>query len=91
MRDITQFNHWGLAEWLDEACKEQENQTLNIKVYYDDVDQYYYIDIHNEHDLDEFNVLESFTYMDVPEIQHDVAEAMNQFPIHINLIRHDND
>ena len=89
MKDITQFNHWGFAEWLDEACKEQKNQTLNIKVYYDEDDQYYYIDLHNEHDLDEFNVLESFSYMDIADIQHDVAEGMQQFPIFINLIRLD--
>jgi hypothetical protein len=90
MRDITQFHHWGFAEWVNEACREQDNQTLNIKVNYDDVEEYYYIDIYNADDLDEFNALESFYYMDLPEIQHDVAEALNQFPIHINLIRHDN-
>jgi hypothetical protein len=89
MKDITQFHHWGFAEWIAEACKEQENQTLNVKVYYDNVEEYYYIDLHNEHDLDEFNALESFYYIDLPEIQHDVAEAMNQFPIHINIIRND--
>ena len=91
MKDITQFNHWGFAEWIAEACKEQENQTLNIKVFYDEENEYYYIDLHNQDDLDEMSVLESYSYMDILEIQHDVAEAMNQFPIHINLIRHDND
>lgn len=90
MKDITQFHHWGFAEWLDEACKKQQYEILNIKVHYDDVEEYYYIDLHNEHDLDEFNTLESFYYIDLPEIQHDVAEAMNRFPIHINLIRNDN-
>lgn len=89
MKDITQFHHWGFAEWLDDACKEQKNQTINIKVFYDDIEEYYWIDIHNEHDLDEFNVLESFYYIDIPEIQHDIAEAMNQMPIFINLIRQD--
>jgi hypothetical protein len=88
--NITNFHHWGLAEWLNEACKEQENQTLNIKVNYDDVEDCYYIDIHNADDLDEFNALECFYYMGISEIQHDVAEAMNQFPININLIRNDN-
>lgn len=89
MKDITQFNHWGFAEWVNKACQEQENQTLNIKLYYDEDNEYYYIDLHNADDLDEFSVLDSFSYMDVPEIQHDIAEAMNQFPIFINLIRLD--
>ena len=91
MRDITQFNHWGFAEWVEQACQEQPNQTLNVKVHYDDDNECYYIDLHNADYLDESDALESFHYMDVPEIQHDVAEAMNQFPININLIRHDND
>jgi len=90
MKDITQFHHWGFAEWLDEACKEQQNQNLNIKVNYDEKEEYYYIDIHSADDLDEFNALECFYYIDLPEIQHDVAEAMSQLPIHINLIRNDN-
>lgn len=91
MRDITQFNHWGFAEWVQQACEEQPNQTLNIKVHYDDDNECYYIDLHNADYLDESDALESFHYMDVPEIQHDVAEAMNQFPININLIRNDNE
>lgn len=86
MKDITQFHHWGFAEWVNQACLEQQNQTLNIKVFYDEENECYYIDLHNADDLDEFNALESFHYMDIPEIQHDVAEAMNQFPIFINLI-----
>jgi len=89
MIDITQFHHWGFAEWVEKACDDQPNQTLNIKVYYDDVEEYYYIDLHNADYLDESDALESFYYIDLPEIQHDVAEAMNQFPIHINLIRND--
>lgn len=87
MKDITQFNHWGFAEWVEEACKNQQYEILNVRVNYDEDEQCYFVDLHNEHDLDEFNVLETFYYMDLPEIQHDVAEAVKQFPIFINLIQ----
>jgi hypothetical protein len=89
MKDITQFNHWGFAEWINDTCKQQRNQTLNANVYYDEDNGCYYVDLHNVDLLDESAALESFNYMDIPEIQHDIAEAINQMPIFINLIRKD--
>jgi hypothetical protein len=57
---------------------------FDVKVYEDNETGVLYIDIHDTYDKDSSNVLESFTYMDMAEIDQDVEQAEKEFNVIIN-------
>lgn len=82
MRDITQFNHWGLAEWLNERSKSSPGEELVANVHYDDSWDIYYLDICEGSG----QCLDTFNYMGEDEIIDDITEANKQFNLKIEMI-----
>ena len=80
--DITQFNHWGFAEWLNERSKDNPAEQLSVSIHHDEAEDVYYIDIHEESG----QCLETFYYMREEEIMHDLAEGNKQFDLKIEMI-----
>lgn len=80
--DITQFNHWGFAEWLNERSKDNPAEKLTASIYCDEAEDVYYIDICEESG----QCLETFFYMLEEEIVNDVVESNKQFNLKIEMI-----
>jgi hypothetical protein len=72
--DITQYNHWGFAEWVKEQFKEDPRTTLSANVFEDETESVFYVDLYVNDDL-----CESFYYIDEEEIHSDLRAASNQF------------
>jgi len=65
------------------------NAEFDVKVYEDKETGVLYIDIHDTYDKDSSNVLESFSYMDMDEIEQDIEWAEKEFNVTINTIKNE--
>ncbi len=76
------------SQWMRDASYEY-NAEFDIKVYEDKETGVVYIDIHDTYDKDSSNVLESFSYMDMGEIDQDIEWAEKEFNVTINTIKNE--
>jgi hypothetical protein len=79
---ITNFHHWGLAEWLDERSKSNPNEELVANIHFDECEDVYYLDICEGSG----QCLDTFNYMREEEILDDLTEANKQFELKIEMI-----
>ena len=77
------FHNVSFSQWMRDASYEYDAE-FDVKVYEDKETGVLYIDIHDTYDKDSSNVLESFTYMDMAEIDQDVEQAEKEFNVIIN-------
>jgi hypothetical protein len=72
--DITQYNHWGFAEWVKEQFNEDPRTTLSANVFEDETESVFYVDLYVNDEL-----CDSFYYIEEDEIYSDLRTASNQF------------
>lgn len=77
--DITQYHHWGFAEWLNEEFKENPTAKISANIYHDETESVYYADLYVDDEL-----CDCFYYVDDKEIYDDLRTARNQFSAEIS-------
>jgi hypothetical protein len=82
------FHNVSFLQWMRDASYEY-NAEFDVKVYEDKETGIVYIDIHDTYDKDSSNVLESFSYMDMEEIDQDIEWAEKEFNVTINTIKNE--
>lgn len=79
---ITNFHHWGLAEWLDKRAKQEPQDELTASISWDEKEDVCNLDLYNSAGQH----LESFCYMRKEEILDDLNESSKQFNLKIEMI-----